>query len=80
MNQRQVNIDNIQENARQVTHDKAIGDQVYVEMNGIYRKLDNKKQGPYRIKEVFKKGTVKFQKVQVNERINTIWLKPHCNE
>ena len=31
----QVDIDNLQENARQVTHDYAIGDLVYVEMTGI---------------------------------------------
>ena len=45
-NQRQMHIDNFQENARWVTHDYEIGDQVYVEMTGIYRKLDYKKQGP----------------------------------
>ena len=42
----QVSIDNFRENARQVTHDYTIGDQFYVEMTGIYRKLDYKKQGP----------------------------------
>ena len=44
--QRQVDIDNIGENARWITHDYAIGDWVYVKMTGIYRKLDYKKQGP----------------------------------
>ena len=48
-NQRQVDIDNIIENARQVTHDYIIGDQFYVEITDIYRKLDYKKEGPYRI-------------------------------
>ena len=38
--QRQVDIDYVRENAKQVTHDYAIGDQVYVEMTGIYRKLE----------------------------------------
>ena len=51
--QSQVYIDNVRENDRKVTHDYAIGNQVYVEMNGIYRKLDYRKQGPYRINEVF---------------------------
>ena len=36
---RQVDIDNVQENARQVTHDYTIGDQFYVEMNNIYHNL-----------------------------------------
>ena len=52
--QHQVEIYNVRENAKQVTRDYAIGDQVYAEMTGIYRKLDYKKQGPYRITEVFK--------------------------
>ena len=34
--QRQVDINNVRENAKQVVHDYAIGDQVYVEMTGIY--------------------------------------------
>ena len=38
-NQRQVDIDNFRENAKRVTHDYAIGNQVYVEMTSIYRKL-----------------------------------------
>ena len=42
--QHQVDIDNGIENANRVTHDYAIGDQVYVEIPGIYRKLDYKKQ------------------------------------
>ena len=59
--QLQVDIDNVKENAKRVTHDYAIGDQVYVEMTGIYRKLDYKKQGPYIIAEVLTKGTVRVQ-------------------
>ena len=55
---RQVYIDNVRENARQVTHDYARGGQVYVEMTGIYRKLNYKIQGPYKITEVFKNGTI----------------------
>ena len=47
--QSQVDIDNVIENAKRVTHDYAIGDRVYVEMTGIYRKLNYKKQVPYRI-------------------------------
>ena len=43
--QSQVDIDNVREKARQVTHDYAIGDQVYVEMTGIYRKINYNKQG-----------------------------------
>ena len=76
----QVDIDNVRENTKQVTHDDAIGYQAYVEMTGIYRKLDYKKQGPYRIAEVFTNITGRVQRGQVNERINTRRLKPHFNE
>ena len=47
VNQRQVDIDNVRENAKWVTHEYAIGDWVYVKSTGIYRKLDYKKQGRY---------------------------------
>ena len=47
--QRQVDIENVQENARRVTHNYAVAYLVYAEMVGIYRKLYYKNQGPYRI-------------------------------
>ena len=78
--QRQVETDNVRENAKRVTHDYAIRDQVYVEMTGIYPTLDYRKQGPYRITEVSKNGTVRVQHGQVNESINIIRLKPHFDE
>ena len=56
--QRQVDIDNVREKSRRVEHDYQIGDQVYVEMTGIYRKIDYRKQVPYRINEVFTNGKV----------------------
>ena len=57
-NQRQVDIDKDQENNRQVAHNYAIGNQVYVEITGIYRKLEYKKQGPYIITELFANDAV----------------------
>ena len=42
--QRQVDIDNVIENSKQVTHDCANYDQVYVGITGIYRKLDYRKR------------------------------------
>ena len=63
----QVSIDNFRENSRQVTHDYTISDQFYVEMTGIYRKLDYKKQGPYIVTDLFPNGTVQLQHGQVNE-------------
>ena len=66
VNQHQVDIDNVRENTKRVTHDYAIGDQVWVEIIGIYRKLYYKKRVAYRITGVFTNGTVQVQRVQVN--------------
>ena len=41
--QQQLDIDNVQENARRVTHDYAVGKLVYVILTDIYQKLDHKK-------------------------------------
>ena len=78
--QRQVDIDIVRENSKQVTHDYAIGDQFYVEMTGIYRRIDSRKQGPYIITKVFTNGTVRVQHGQVNERINIRRLISLFNE
>ena len=56
--QRQVDIENVQENARRVKNDYAINDIAYVEMTGIYHTLGYSKNGPYRITQVLKNGTV----------------------
>ena len=79
-NQRQVDIDNVREKAKRVTHEYDIDDQVYMEMTGIWHKLDYRKQVPYRITEVFKNGTVRVQCGQVNGRINIRRLKPNFVE
>ena len=79
-NQRQVDIDNVRENARKVTHDYKIGNQLYVRMSGIYCKLVYKKQGPYIITEVFPNVTVRVKRGQLNEQMNIGWLKPHFEE
>ena len=78
--QRQVDIDNVRVNTKQVMHEYAIGNQVYVEITGIYQKLDYRKQGPYIITEVFTNGTVRFQRRQFNECINIRRFKPHFDE
>ena len=78
--QQQVDIDNVQENYRWVTHDYTIGDLVYVEINAIYQKLDYNKHGRYILQEVFTNGPVWVQQGQVNELINIITLMSHFIE
>ena len=60
-----MDIDNLWENSRRVTHDYTVGDLVYVEMTDIYHTLYYKKQGTYRIIEVFTNDTVIFQRGKV---------------
>ena len=57
--QQQVDIDNAQENARQVMHDYAISNRVYVEITGIYLKLNYRKQN--RIESHNSLKTVQFE-------------------
>ena len=61
-------------------HEYAIGDIVYVEITGIYSKLDYSKQGPYIITEVFINNTVRVQRGQGNKHINISQLKPQVAE
>ena len=51
-------IDNVRESARKVAHDYTKDNLVYVEMNGIYLKLDYTKQGLYIVIKLFKNSTV----------------------
>ena len=60
-----------------VSHDYSVGNLVYAENTGIYRKLYYDKQGPYRINEVFTNGTVLLQRDAINEQINIIRLVPY---
>ena len=62
--QKQVNIDNVCENDKQVSHYYTVGDIVYLDMTGIYQKLDYNKYGLCRTTEAFTNGIVQFQKGQ----------------
>ena len=59
-------IDNFQEKVKRVSHKYAIGNLSYVDITGIYRKLDYKKYGIYGITEVYTNGKCQAQKVQVS--------------
>ena len=56
-----MDIDNVHEKDGQVSHEYAIGNQLYVEITDIYRKVDNRKQGLYIIAEIFTNGTAQFK-------------------
>ena len=67
----------LRENRKRIDYDYQIDDLVYVTKDGIFRKLDSPKKGPYPVTEVFSNGTVCIQRGAVNERINIRRLEPH---
>jgi len=75
--QKQVDRDNLRENAKRISYDYAVGNQIYIKQEGIARKLDDFKEGPYQITQVFTNGTVRIQRGAVNERIHIRRLEPH---
>jgi hypothetical protein len=54
-----------------------VGQQVYIVTDGVQRKLDRPKTGPFEITEVYTNGTVRIQQGAVNKRINICRLEPH---
>ena len=61
-------------------HDYKVGDFVHIIKDGVYRKLEGDKLGPFPITQVFTNGTVQIQRDLVNERINIRRLTPHFGE
>ena len=68
---------NLRENKHRVDYDYTVGQDIYIKNDGIQRKMDSPKQGPFKITEVFTNGTVRIQRGNVNERINIRRIEPH---
>ena len=68
---------NLREISKSIAHDYQIDDLVYITKDGIFRKLNCPKYGPFTITEVFSNGTVRIQRGAVNERVNIRRLEPH---
>ena len=68
---------NLRENSKRVDHDYQVDDHVYIVNDGIHRKLDTPKLGPFPITDIYTNGTVRIQRGAVNERINIRRLEPH---
>ena len=67
---------NLRENTKRIDYDYQIGQKVFIKNDGIHRKLDRPKSGPFNITKVFSNGTVCIQRGLVNERINIRRLEP----
>jgi len=75
--QRQVDLDNLRSNKSRVDFDYQPGQQVYITRDGIFRKLEGPKLGPFTITDIYTNGTVRVQRGIVNERINIRRIEPH---
>ena len=75
--QQSTDVATLRENKHRKDYDYQIGSQVYIIKDGIFRKLDSPKLGPYPVTDVFTNGTVRVQRGPVNERINIRRLEPH---
>ena len=76
---RQVLVDrgNKRENKRRVDFDYTVGQKVLLIKDGILRKAEDKKNGPYVITQVHTNGTVRIQRGTINERLNIRRLEPY---
>ena len=75
--QKQVDMDNLRENSKRIDHDYQVDDKVYIARDGIYRKLEGPRLGPYKVTKIHMNGTVRVQRGAINERINIRRLSPH---
>ena len=75
-NQTKINKTNILENRRRIDYDYRVGDQVYLEIDELQRKLNNPREGPYTITQVHVNGTVTIQKGSEPDRINIRRISP----
>ena len=75
--QSQIDKANLRENHKRIDYDYQPGQKVYILKDGIFRKLDSPKMGPFCITDVFTNGTVCIQHGSANEHINIRRLEPH---
>jgi len=75
--QRQVDLDNLRSNTSRVDFDYQPGQQVYISRDGIFRKLEGPKLGPFPITDIYTNRTVRVQRGIVNERINIRRIEHH---
>lgn len=64
------------ENARRIDYDYRIGQKVLLRLDGILRKAQDRKKGPYVITDVFTNGTVRIQRGTWSERLNIRRIEP----
>ena len=75
--QKQVDMDNLRENSKRIDHNYQVDDKVYISQDGIYRKLEGPRLGPYKVTKIYTNGTIRVQSCAINKRINIRRLSSH---
>jgi hypothetical protein len=65
------------ENAFRINHDYKVGDKVILKKPGKHlRKLEAPRTGPHTVTAIYTNGTLRIQKGNVNERVNSRRFPP----
>jgi hypothetical protein len=76
--QKQMGHNNRRENASRISHDYKVGDKVLLKKPGKHlRKLESPRTGPHTVTSIYTNGTLRIQKVKVNERLNIRRFSPY---
>ena len=75
--QKSVDRAKLRENRGRVDYDYQVGQPVYVIRDGIFRKLESPKFGPFPITDIYRNGTVRIPQGSINEYINIWRLELH---
>ena len=76
--QEEIDRNNRRENRSRISHKYKVGDKVYLNKEGIQRKLATPRTGPYKLTAVYDNGTVSVQtSTNVQERVNIRRVRPH---
>jgi hypothetical protein len=79
--QKEMGRNNKREDASRISHDYKVGDKILLKKPGKHlRKLEAPRTGPHTIAAIYTNGTVRIQKVKVNERVNIRRLFPYFED
>jgi hypothetical protein len=66
------------ENNSRISHDYKVGDKILLKKPGKHlKKLEAPRTGPHTVTAIYTNGTVRIQKVKINERVNIRRLFPY---
>ena len=67
----------VKENKGRIQHDYAVGDKVLYTLPGIIPKLNQPREGPFKVMQVHVNGTLTIQRGSVTDRVNIRNISPY---